>query len=50
MVGDEQLWPLTPLEVGAGFDSPAANLFVERARAVAPGISFVGDEAAAGRL
>jgi predicted ATPase len=35
---DEQLWPVPPLETG--FDSAAAALFVERAGAVAPGISL----------
>ena len=33
-VADEQLWPVRPLDVDA-----AANLFVERARSVAPGFS-----------
>jgi predicted ATPase len=32
-VADEQLWPLPPLDVGTGIDSPAARLFAERASA-----------------
>jgi predicted ATPase len=35
-VADEQLWPVPSLDVGAGIDSAAVNLFVERARSVAP--------------
>ena len=31
-VADEQLWPVPSLDVGAGIDSAAVNLFVERAR------------------
>ena len=30
-VADEQLWPVPSLDVGAGTDSAAVNLFVERA-------------------
>ncbi|OBJ22968.1 ATP-binding protein [Mycobacterium colombiense] len=33
-VADEQLWLLPSLDVGAGIDSAAVNLFVERARSV----------------
>ena len=44
-VADEQQWPVPALEVRTDIDSSAATLFVERARAVAPGISFAGDEA-----
>jgi predicted ATPase len=33
-VADEQLWLLSSLDVGAGIDSAAVNLFVERARSV----------------
>jgi predicted ATPase/class 3 adenylate cyclase len=39
-VTDEHLWPVPSLEVGAGTDSPAASLFVERARAVSPRFSL----------
>ena len=47
-VADEQLWPVPSLDVGAGIDSAAVELFVERARAVAPGFSVAdADEAAA---
>jgi predicted ATPase/class 3 adenylate cyclase len=35
-VGDEQLWPVPPLDVRGGVESSAATLFVERAVAVAP--------------
>ncbi|MGG7564546.1 ATP-binding protein [Rhodovulum sp. DZ06] len=35
-IGGERIWPLPPLET-AGKSAPAAELFVERARAVAPG-------------
>ena len=35
-VADEQLWPVPSLDVGAGIDSAAVTLFVERARSVAP--------------
>ena len=34
-VADEQLWLVPSLDVGAGIDSAAVNLFVERARSVA---------------
>jgi predicted ATPase len=34
-VADEQLWPVPSLDVGAGIDSAAVELFVERARSVA---------------
>ena len=47
-VADEQLWPVPSLDVGAGIDSAAVNLFVERARSVAPRFSLASaDEAAA---
>ena len=39
-VADEQLWPVPSLEVGAGIDSAAVSLFVERARSVAPRFSL----------
>jgi predicted ATPase/class 3 adenylate cyclase len=38
-VADEQLWPVPSLDVDAGIDSAAVNLFVERARSVAPRFS-----------
>ena len=47
-VTDEQLWLVPSLEVGAGIDSAAVNLFVERARSVASRFSVAtADEAAA---
>ena len=39
-VADEQLWPVPSLDVGAGIDSAAVTLFVERARSVAPRFSL----------
>jgi predicted ATPase len=38
--GDEQLWPVPSLDVRAGIDSAAVNLFVERAKSVAPRFSL----------
>ena len=47
-VADEQLWPVPSLDVGAGIDSAAVDLFVERAQGVAPRFSVAdADEAAA---
>jgi predicted ATPase len=47
-VPDEQVWPVPSLDVGAGIDSAAVSLFVERAQGIAPSFSMVdGDEAAA---
>jgi predicted ATPase len=47
-VPDEQLWPVPSLDVGAGIDSAAVDLFVERARSVAPRFSIDrADEAGA---
>ncbi|MGO9507536.1 MAG: ATP-binding protein [Mycobacterium sp.] len=40
-VADEQLWLVPSLSVGAGVDSAAVNLFVERACNVATGFSVV---------
>ncbi|MGB9222062.1 ATP-binding protein [Mycobacterium sp.] len=40
-VADEQLWLVPSLDVGAGVDSAAVNLFVERARNVASRFSVV---------
>ncbi|MGZ8715020.1 MAG: ATP-binding protein, partial [Mycobacterium sp.] len=46
-VADEQLWPVPSLDVLSGVDSAAATLFMQRAAAVAPGISLAGVEAGA---
>jgi predicted ATPase len=46
-VADEQLWPVPSLDVLAGVDSAAATLFLQRAAAVAPGMSLTGAEAGA---
>jgi predicted ATPase/class 3 adenylate cyclase len=47
-IADEQLWPVPSLDVGAGIDSAAAELFLERARTVGPGPSpAVPDESSA---
>ncbi|HUO40319.1 MAG TPA: hypothetical protein VMU34_21810 [Mycobacterium sp.] len=47
-VPDEQVWPVPSLDIGAGIDSAAVSLFVERAHGIAPGFSMVeGKEAAA---
>ncbi len=47
-VADEQLWLVPSLEVRAGIDSAAVNLFVERARSVRSRFSVAkADEAAA---
>jgi len=47
-VADEQLWLVPSLDVGAGIDSAAVNLFVERACSVASGFSMAhADEAGA---
>jgi predicted ATPase len=43
-VADEQLWPVPSLDVRSGVDSAAATLFMQRAEAVAPGISSAGAE------
>ena len=43
-VVDEQLWPVPSLEVHTGVDSSAVTLFVERAAAVSPGISFAATD------
>jgi predicted ATPase len=45
---DEQLWPVPSLDIGAGIDSAAVSLFIERAQAVSPHFSVANaDEAAA---
>jgi predicted ATPase/class 3 adenylate cyclase len=47
-VADEQLWLVPSLDVGTGIDSAAVELFVERARSVAPRFSVAqSNEAAA---
>ena len=47
-IADEQLWPVPSLDVGAGIDSAAVALFVERAQALPPRFSVAdADEAAA---
>ncbi len=47
-LADEQLWPVPSLDVGAGVDSAAVALFVERAQHVSPRFSLTeADEAAA---
>jgi predicted ATPase len=47
-VAYEQLWPVPSLDVGAGIDSAAVSLFVERAQAVSPRFSVTNaDETAA---
>jgi predicted ATPase len=47
-VTDEHLWPVPSLDVGAGTDSAAVSLFIERAQAVSPHFSVANaDEAAA---
>ncbi|MDT5350098.1 MAG: hypothetical protein QOH91_3385 [Mycobacterium sp.] len=47
-LADEQLWPVPSLDVGAGSDSAAVALFVERARSVSPHFSLTdADDAAA---
>jgi len=47
-VAQEQVWPVPSLDIGAGIDSAAVSLFVERAQGIAPSFVMVnGDEAAA---
>jgi predicted ATPase/class 3 adenylate cyclase len=46
-LADEQLWPVPSLDVDAGIDSAAVELFVERARSVAPRFSAATPEEAA---
>jgi hypothetical protein len=42
------VWPVPSLDIGAGIDSAAVSLFVERAHGIAPGFAMVnGDESAA---
>jgi predicted ATPase len=42
-VADEQVWPLSSLDVGAGTDSAAVQLFVQRAHSVAPHFTPTGE-------
>jgi predicted ATPase/class 3 adenylate cyclase len=46
-IADEQLWPVPSLNVGAGVDSAAVALFVERAQSVSPRFTFGDDGEAA---
>ncbi len=47
-VPQEQVWPVPSLDIGAGIDSAAVSLFVERAQGIAPSFAMVnGDESAA---
>jgi len=47
-VAQEQVWPVPSLDIGAGIDSAAVSLFVERAQGIAPSFAMVsGDQAAA---
>jgi predicted ATPase len=46
-VADERLWPVPSLEVGAGVDSAAVALFVERAQHVSPRFTLGDDGEAA---
>jgi predicted ATPase/class 3 adenylate cyclase len=39
-VAQEQVWPVPSLDIGAGIDSAAVSLFVERAQGIAPGFSM----------
>jgi predicted ATPase len=41
-VVDEQVWPVPSLDLSAGIESAAVNLFVERAQSVAPRFSVGG--------
>jgi predicted ATPase len=47
-IPDEQLWPVPSLDVGAGVDSAAVALFVERAQHVSPRFTVGDDGEAAG--
>ncbi len=42
-IADERLWPVPSLEVGAGVDSAAVALFLERAQQVSPRFTVGGD-------
>jgi predicted ATPase len=49
-VADEHLWSVPSLDLKDGIDSSAAALFVERAAAVAPGISLTGSDNAVAEI
>jgi predicted ATPase len=49
-LADEQLWPVPSLDIGAGTDSAAVTLFLERARSVSPHFSAAKDDDAAAVL
>ena len=44
-IANEQLWPVSPLDVGDGIDSAAVSLFVERARNVLPQFTLTESDA-----
>jgi predicted ATPase len=44
-IANEQLWPVSPLDVGDGIDSAAVSLFVERARNVLPQFALTESDA-----
>jgi predicted ATPase len=47
-IAQEQVWPVPSLDIGAGIDSAAVSLFVERAQGIAPSFAMVNsDESAA---
>jgi predicted ATPase len=46
-IADERLWPVPSLDVGAGVDSAAVSLFIERAQAVSPRFSVTSPAEAA---
>ena len=48
-IADERLWPVPSLDVGAGVDSAAVALFVERAQHVSPRFA-VGEDGEAGAV
>jgi predicted ATPase len=45
-VADEQLWPVSALDVNAGVDSEAATLFAQRAQHVSPELALSADASA----
>lgn len=46
-LNDEQLWPVPSLDIRAGNDSAAAELFIDRAQAVSPNVTFTAPAEAA---
>jgi len=46
MVEGERVWPVPPLGFSEGARSPAVDLFIDRARAVAPDFELGGDDSA----